>query len=200
MQASDHSGSIDAVVEILYDVAPAPLQREIEELVDRAYGSSDTAGDDPPPLHDPVLRARSFYLRVDGQIVSYAGVVTKSIRHAGQSFTIAGLSNVATDPELQRRGYGRRVVAAATRFIERSGIDLGLFTCAPELVPLYAAAGSWEPAPDVILVGNAAPDALNSGTLGVVVLMRLFSPQAQAAAASLRHGTIDLDLPSGQFL
>ncbi|MBP5141341.1 GNAT family N-acetyltransferase, partial [Pseudomonas chlororaphis] len=42
--------------------------------------------------------------------------------------------------------------------------------------------------------------ALRSDTLGKVVLLRLFSAKARAAASALAGGVIDLGLPDGQFL
>lgn len=186
---------------LLYDEASAPLRRAIASLVDVAYGSTDAEpDDDTKPLHAADLHARSFFICVDGRVVSYAGVITKTIQHTDQTFTIAGLSSVATDPAHQRQGLAMRTVAAATRHIEQSGVDIGVFTCAPALVPLYAAAGSWTIAPDVVLIGNSAPGALSSAALDVVVLMRLLSDKARGAAGSLLHGTIDLDLPMGEFL
>lgn len=186
---------------LLYDDASAPLRRAITSLVDAAYGSTDSTSDDAArPLHAPGLHARSFFICIDGRVVSYAGVISKTIQHGGQSFTIAGLSSVATDPAHQRQGLATRVIATATRHIEQSGVDIGVFTCAPALAPLYAAAGSWPIAPDVVLIGSRAPGALSSAALDVVVLMRLLSDTARGAADNLLHGTIDLDLPVGEFL
>ncbi len=192
--------SSGVVETIAYNLAPDVLRCEIANLQDRAYGPSPPApGGSLPPLHDRSLNAQSFFIRADGRIVSYAGVVTKRIAHGGQRFVVAGLSCVATDPSYRRQGLAARVTAAATSFISRSGVDFGVFTCAPELVPLYAGVGSWMVAPDVLLIGSTAAGALTSASLGVVVLMRLFSVTAHAAASTLLSGTIDLDLPPGQF-
>jgi GNAT superfamily N-acetyltransferase len=188
------------VQSIRYDVAPASLRRAIADLQARAYGPVEPTPEERlQPLHDPSLNARSFFIVTGDRVISYAGVVTKPIRHGKMSLTIAGLACVATDPDYRRRGYGRRTVAAATRFIEGSGVDLGIFTCAPGLARFYAAAGAWPIAPDVVLIGSRDAGALTSTSLGVLVLMRLFSPRA-VAAATLRRGTIDLGLPVGRFL
>ncbi len=183
-----------------YNTAPPSLRREIATLQDLAYGPSDPeANGRLSPLHNPALNARSCFIRSDGWLVSYAGIVTKAIVHAGQSFTISGLSCVATDPDYRHRGLARRVVAAATAYIEQSGVDFGVFTCAPEIVRLYTGAGSWSITPDAVLVGSRDPSAITSSALGVAVLMRLFSTKAQAVAGTLLSGTIDLDLPIGHF-
>jgi len=191
--------SFDSAESIAYNTAAVNLRREIATLQDLAYGPSDPPANDDSPLHDPSLDAQSFIIRLHGRLVSYAGVVTKTIQYDGQSFTISGLSCVATDPGFQRRGLASLVVAAATSYMAGNGVDVGVFTCAPELVQLYSAAGAWMVAPDVLLVGSRDTDALTSASLGVVVLMRLFSAKTQAAATALLHGTIDLDLPLGQF-
>ena len=188
------------VEQIAYRAAGVQLRREIAELQDRAYGPSDIEPDsDPVPLHDPSLEAESFLLRVDGRLVSYAGVVTTTIEACSERFRASGLSSVATDPEFGRRGYASLVVAAAMRHIAASGVDLGVFTCAPRLAPLYTAAGDWQVEPNVVLIGSRDPDALTSTRLGVVVLMRLFSTHALTHEHLLRGATIDLGLPVGQF-
>ncbi|MDJ1157924.1 hypothetical protein QNA08_06715 [Chelatococcus sp. SYSU_G07232] len=130
----------------------------------------------------------------------YAGVVRTTIRHAGQSFAIAGPSCVATDPAYRGRGFATRAVAAATRSIEHSDRDVGIFTCDPPLARFYARAGAWPVVPHVVLVGSRDEGALDSTPLGKAGLMRLFSAKARAAAEELSHTTIDLGLPVGQFL
>ena len=194
--------AIGEVETLAYAGAPAELRLEIARLQERAYGASDGSRDAPQsqPLHDPVLNTQAFFMRADGRVISYAGVVTKRIQHGAQTFSMSGLACVATDPDCQRQGLARRVVAAATRHMAHSGVDLGVFTCAPHLAALYGDAGGWPIAPAVVLIGSQAQGALTSSSLGVVVLMRLFSQRAQAASATLLHGTLDLDLPLGQFL
>src|SRR5918994_615122 len=100
-------------------------------------------------------------------MVSYAAVVSKSIQLEGTTLIASGLSCVATDPDFQRRGLATRVVAAATRGIELSDADFGMFTCAPHLAPLYARAGGWTVAPDAVLLGSRDAEALTSTSLGV---------------------------------
>lgn len=183
-----------------YNTASGALRREIALLQERAYGPGEPPGDGHvPPLHDPRLRAQSFYMRVDGRMVSYAAVVTTTLRCGHQTFVASGLSCVATDPAYQRQGLATLVVSAATEHLVRSGIDLGVFTCAPELAGFYAGAGGWSVAPEAVLIGSRANGALTSTALGVVVLLRLLSARAQAAEELLRRGTLDLGLPVGEF-
>ncbi|HYI14378.1 MAG TPA: GNAT family N-acetyltransferase [Thermomicrobiales bacterium] len=190
----------DAIVAMPYDDLDMSLRRRVSHLQDRAYGPSDGQTDtDNTNLHDPALNGRSFMLFDDGRLASYAGVLTTTIHVDGERFTASGLSCVATDPDHLRQGFASRVIAAATRYIESSGVDVGIFTSAPALAHLYGAAGDWQVAPDVVLIGSRDPNALTSTSLGVVVLMRLFSQHALANFNSLRRGTINLGLPVGQF-
>src|SRR5262245_25943816 len=186
---------------IPYNRAGDPLRRAIALLQHRVAPTTVPLPGDPlPPEHDLMLDALSFYLLAGSRVVSYAAVVHKQIEHGAETFWIAGLSCVATDPEYQGRGFGSRIVGAATRYIEQSTIDFGVFTCDPPLARFYARAGAWPVAVDVVLIGSHDDGALTSMALQKVVLMRLFSAKAQAAAAQLRQTVINLDLPVGQFL
>ncbi|KEO80907.1 GNAT family N-acetyltransferase [Tumebacillus flagellatus] len=192
----------DTVQSICYNYASDALRREIALLLHRIWPDDSlmTCGT-IPTTHDETLNARSFLSYVDGQLVSYAGVVHKTINHSGQTFNIAGLSCVATDPDYHGQGFGMRTVAAATRWIGEPGdTDIGLFTCEPSLAYFYKRAGDWPVVPDVKLIGSCDEGALSSDSLQVVVLMRLFSAKAHAYESMLRHTTIDLDLPVGKFL
>ncbi|MCA9985981.1 MAG: GNAT family N-acetyltransferase [Anaerolineales bacterium] len=182
---------------IPYHEAGNSLRRAFGTLQERV---APTGMEPDLELHDPALDARSFYVSAGEQVISYAAVVRKAISHGGQTFQLAGLSCVATDPAWQRQGLGSRVVSAATAYIETSGVDLGLFTCDPPLAAFYWQAGAWPVRADLVLVGSQHPAALSSRLLDKVVLLRLFSARAQAAAAAFSQTTINLDLPLGQFL
>ena len=73
-------------------------------------------------------------------------------------------------------------------------------SCDPPLASFYARAGAWAVVKDVVLIGSRDVGALRSDLLGKAVLMRLFSAKARAAASTLSHAMIDLDLPVGHFL
>lgn len=192
------SGEVESVV---YNDSPDDLRRRFALLRHRADPAKrPLPGETVPPQHDPALNAISFYSCVDGDVVSYAAVVRKTITHGEQAFDIAGISSVVTDPVFRGRGFGIRTVSAATRWIERSGADFGIFTCDPPLTRFYAQAGGWPVARDVVLVGGRSEAALRSDTLGKVVLMRFLTGKALDAASILSSATIDLDLPVGQFL
>lgn len=200
MAAPGHTGS-DEIHVIPYNCACDALRYEIALLQHRVAPTAvPPPGDSIPPEHDPSLDALSFYLVANNRVVSYAAVVHKQIQHGPETFWIAGLSCVATDPAYQGRGLGTRIVGAATRYIEQSTTDIGIFTCDPALAGFYARAGAWPVAPDVVVIGSRHEGALSSISLQKVVLMRLFSAKARAVTAQLRQTTINLDLPAGQFL
>lgn len=194
------SNKPDEIHAVAYNRAGQALRHAIALLQHRVAPDTVPPPSDPTePEHDPMLDAMSFYL-VDGrQVVSYAAVVHRQVAHDGTQLRLAGLSCVATDPEYQRRGLGARTVAAATRCIEDSNADIGIFTCDPPLARFYQRAGGWAVTPGIILLGSRHPDALSSAALGKAVLMHLISERARAMAADLHAATIDLDLPVGQF-
>lgn len=187
---------------LYYNKAPDTLKRELAEMLHLVWPDAcPMPGATIPEAHDKEFNARSFYSYIDGKLVSYAGVVHKTIEHDGQTYNIAGLSCVATAPKYQGQGLGLRTVAAATQWIEKQrDIDFGIFTCNPSLASFYNRAGAWPVAPDVMLIGNRNEGALSSKLLDVVVLMRLFSEKAKAYESTLGHTTINLDFHEGQFL
>src|SRR4051812_14334876 len=82
-----------------YADTPTNLRQSIARLQTRAYGLSDSSPEDADtPLHLPTLNAQSFFIRDHARVLSYAAVVSMSIRHADQTFSLAGLACVATDP------------------------------------------------------------------------------------------------------
>ncbi|MBP5089914.1 GNAT family N-acetyltransferase, partial [Pseudomonas chlororaphis] len=116
-------GAVDAIA---YNRASSALQRAFALLQQRVYPEPDESEPtEVAPLHDPVFDAFSFYICTHDRVVSYAAVVIKTIEHGGDSFEIGGLSCVMTDPDCQGQGLGLRTVAAATRCMERSHLDIG---------------------------------------------------------------------------
>lgn len=185
-----------------YNQTPDALRYEIAVILHRVWPDvCPMPGETIPEAHEEELNVRSFYSHIDGKLVSYAGVIRKTINHNGQTFHIAGLSCVVTDPDYHGQGLGLQTVATATQWIEeQSDIDFGIFTCKPSLAYFYNRAGAWPIVPNITLIGSKDEDALSSESLEVVVLMRPFSEKAKVHESMLRHTTINLDLPVGQFL
>jgi hypothetical protein len=100
--------SPDEIHAIPYNRTCATLRRDIALLQHRVASTAEPPPVDPiSPEHDPLLDALSFYLIADSRVVSYAAVVYKPITHGDETFWIAGLSCVATDPEYQGRASVR---------------------------------------------------------------------------------------------
>ncbi len=176
------------------------VRRDIALLMHRVWPSSPAPSQDEavPEEHDPALDALSCFIYRDNRLLSYAAVLNFTLSHAGQHFRTAALSCVATDPAYQNQGLSSLVVSAATRCIENSHADIGLFTCDPPLASFYAKAG-W-PVVSVAVIGSHDVGALSSTELGKVVLLRLLSEHAHQHAAAFANSPISLGLPLGQFV
>ncbi|MBK3496513.1 GNAT family N-acetyltransferase [Viridibacillus sp. YIM B01967] len=190
------------VQSIEYNQVPNALRRDIAEMLHRVWPEFfSLSGETIPEVHDKEFNVRSFYSYMDGKLVSYVGVVRRTINHKGQTFNIAGLSCVATDPNHHGQGLGLQTVAEATKWIEKqNNIDFGIFTCKPSLAYFYNRAGAWPIVSDVVLIGSEDEGALSSESLGVVVLMHLFSESSKLNSSMLRNTTINLNFPVGEFL
>ena len=81
-----------------------------------------------------------------GILISHTNVVWKYLEHAGITYKAYGLTGVFTYPAFRGQGYGGRIVAAGTAYIQASDADLALFHCDEHLRDFYARHG-WEALP-----------------------------------------------------
>ncbi|MEG1805851.1 MAG: GNAT family N-acetyltransferase [Clostridia bacterium] len=186
-----------------YNETTLQQRKEIADLLDLVWENFDTQTEQKELriTHRKELSAQSFCCYFDEVLVAYAAVIRKDILHCGEKFSLAGLSCVATHPDFRNLGVGSKLVAAATRYIiEQYNIDLGIFTCQPDLAEFYHSAGAWEACSNVRLFGSNAVGALSSETLKVVVLMRLLSDKAKEHKALFYDEPIVLDFPVGEFI
>jgi len=161
-----------------------PLRAERLRLHRQAWPESTDAD------HDPALRPVCLLLRSGERLVASLDLLAKPVTHAGVRYAAAGLSAVVTDRAERGAGHGSRLVAEARRRIAAEH-DLGIFSCDPELVGFYAAAG-WQPLPGTVLLGGTPADPLPSDRLGKVVLAGFFSDRARAHAADFVNARIAL--------
>jgi GNAT superfamily N-acetyltransferase len=168
---------------------PAGLRRQVVALQRQAWPSERPVTLEP--RHDPALRPVSMLLVAGGRVVSALDILSKDLGHAGVQFSASGLSTVVTERELQGRGYGRRLVVAARRRIERSGADLGIFTCDRPLQQFYESAG-WEVLPGSVLVGGTPELPFPSDRLDKVTMAGFFSPRAIRRAETFAGARIEL--------
>ena len=91
-------------------------------------------------------RAEWFVLgKLDGRVVSQAGILKRGILTGGQPVMVGGVGGVATHPDFQRQGYAGEVMKAAGIFMrEKLGAAFGLLVCSEKRVPYYAKFG-WQP-------------------------------------------------------
>jgi GNAT superfamily N-acetyltransferase len=184
-----------------YRQTSGQVRRDIALLMHRVWPdqSAPSQGEAMPEEHDPELDVLCCFIYRGNRLLSYAAILNFTLSHAGQAFSVAALSCVATDPAYQNQGLSSLVVSAATRCIENSHADIGLFTCDPPLASFYAKAG-WPAVSGVAVIGSHDTGALSSTELGKVVLLRMLSEHAYDHAAAFANTTLSLGLPLGQFV
>jgi len=174
---------------------PGALRLQMVALQDRAWPVDEPTG--PAPWHDPALSPVSMLLVRGDRVLAALDVLSKTLDHAGERWAASGLSAVVTDEAERGHGYGGRLVVAARERIAGSGVDLGLFTCDPELRGFYERAG-WELLPGTTVVGGTREDPFPSDALGKITFGGFFSARAISsraafvgAAIALHPGDID---------
>jgi aminoglycoside 2'-N-acetyltransferase I len=95
---------------------------EIRALMARAFGTGEDAFAQEDWEH--ALGGTHFVVEVDGQIVSHASVVPRTIEIDGRPLRTGYVEAVATLPGRQGEGHGSVVMAAATEHI-RKRYELG---------------------------------------------------------------------------
>jgi aminoglycoside 2'-N-acetyltransferase I len=104
-----------------HELSPGEL-RAIRALMDSAFGTGDEAFADHDWEH--AIGGTHFVLDLDGEIVSHASVVERTLEVGGRPLRTGYVEAVATAPSLQGRGHGTRVMEAATEHI-RTTFELG---------------------------------------------------------------------------
>ena len=127
----------------------------------------------------------------NGVVVSALDILSKTIRHSGESFAASGLSTVITATARRRSGLGGELVRAARAKIESDGADLGIFTCDTPLRGFYERCG-WTVIPGAVLVGGTPEEPFPSDRFDKVVLARFFSDHAKRHAGSFDGARIEL--------
>jgi GNAT superfamily N-acetyltransferase len=170
----------------------------LESLRAEWPGAFSGAKADRTELNDPALHAMIFSLLVDGRLASHLSVQRRTIEHRGETYHVCGLSGVLTVPAFRGKGYGERLVRAATAFMEEDGADIGLFTCDPPLQAFYERCG-WEPLAGAWLVGGTRSRPFPSNTLGKITFARFISTRAQARWNDFVGAAIWLELREGDL-
>lgn len=172
---------------------PAGLRAQVLELHRQAWPPGDTSPAVGGPVHDPALRPVSVLVVDDGRVLAALDILSKPITHAGHRYAAGGLSTVVTRREAQRRGHGRRLVAAAREMMITWGLDLGLFTCDRPLHGFYESAG-WHLLTGTVLIGGtpSAPFPSDQPGFDKITMGDFFSPAARREQASFHNARIEL--------
>lgn len=176
---------------VSFPEAAVPLELRAQVLAQQGEAWPGWEGTERWPTHDPVLRPVVMILLDGGRVRSSLAILSKEITHAGHRLAAAGLSTVVTGEADRGRGYGRRLVVAGREAIERSGADLGIFTCDRPLQRFYETAG-WQLLPGTVLVGGTREAPFPSDQFDKVTIACFFSPRAQELAGTFAGSRVEL--------
>lgn len=108
-------------------------------------------------------------------LISHSEVVWKYLEIGDQAYKIYGLAGVLTYPGFRGQGFGGRVVALATEYINKSDADLGVVFTQPHLEEFYARCGWLPMRKPIFLVGSKE----NPEITDHLVLMRFLSEKGK---------------------
>ena len=120
-------------------------------------------------------------------VISYAGVMSRRIEHAGETYQTYGLSSVFTFPAFRGREFGRRVVNTATAHIDAAGDgDIALLFTWSDRERFYQRCG-WETMPTTkILIGDQARPRVHD----FLPMMRFLSAKGKAGKSAFDNAPL----------
>ena len=156
---------------------PPQIVHEIRSLAYSQWpGSNENQGSGI--LIDPDLHPVYFVLRDGDHVLGSARTIWTWAAHLGRTLKVYGLGDVITAPQWRRKGYGRRLVAAATAHIRSDPeADIAVLLTEPRLEALYSRSG-W-----VHIAGMRIVTSEDDGAqaAGVVPMMLFLSAGARGA-------------------
>src|SRR3990167_7004724 len=172
------------------DILPA-IKKQIITYYHAYFPPQIWEGKDPEEwyekdMKDPVR----FVLLYDEAVISHAVVTTREIVHGDDLYQIAGLGGVLTREDCRGKGYGRKVVGKAMKYMrDQKRYDFGCLFCLPINVRFYERCG-WEVLHnDNILVGPNI-DESHPHDDSEVMMIYLISPKAKKNKQSLTNSTL----------
>lgn len=174
------------------DKGDTGLREEIKAL--QALAWPEFAGE-PWPEKEHLI---SFFQMKGAQPIAHVAVQGTEFELKGQRYQACGIAEVVTHPDHRGQGCALRLLRQANAYTRQAGADVCIFTCKPELVPLYEKAG-WAACPDLCLVGGTAEKPFPSSSLGLTVMMALLSPKALAHAGDFSDTQVVLPLGEGRL-
>jgi predicted N-acetyltransferase YhbS len=141
------------------------------------------------PLTPSEIHAQHVVMVEQHVLMSHARVSWIEMEHSGQRYKLYCLGDVLTYPGFRRKGYGAKVVAAATDLIRQDATaDAAILFTDPELGGFYGQSG-WEHIPGFsYILGNPAEPV----NYNAFAMMLFFSPQAKQHRADFATQTVYL--------
>lgn len=166
----------------------------IDRFVHLCWGEQEEGS-----VHRNDFPVQSFGLFIHGTMTAYAGVILIDTMIDKQRLLVGALSCFCVHPSYRHHGYGSLLFDHLTkRIVERSQIDLGLFTCAEQVCPFYLLQGSWQCANWNIYADN--DEGYQSKEMGLTVLVLSVSPRCHQTLRIEKSLDLHLHLPDGMFI
>lgn len=111
------------------------------EVADLAAMKEAVYPEPPSNQREWAPREWGVFVRSDGELVSYTGIVLRRGAVGDEPVTIGGIGGVATHPSHRGRGYAALGMGRALDFMLAQDADFALLVCRDELVPYYESLG-----------------------------------------------------------
>ena len=131
---------------------------------------------------DPVMKPHHLLYAAGRQLISHIEVVTTTASVNNVKYRVASPTAVLTYPAFRGEGWSSRLNARAAELIDASAAEIGLLTCAPNLIHFYRRAG-WTHAQGTPII--AGPDG-GTWTSDDVLLTRPTSPDSARFLREIR--------------
>jgi predicted GNAT family N-acyltransferase len=138
------------------------------------------------PESDPV----HFVMAEGESLLSYAALLKRDLVHMNQEYTIYGFGNMFTFPPYRNHGYGQKVLQAATEFIQKSAVDVGILFCDKSLEQYYSAKG-WRATHSPTYLGYPK----NQLPYEPLRMMLFISEKGKAAQTDFENSPLWIDYP-----
>ena len=116
--------------------------RVVKELTDEERERLFGWGENIYGIEDSIYTWRPkdlhIVLDVEGKAVSHVGLIDHTVNVAGKRVRVGGVGAVATAGEMHGRGYARKTLRYAEKFMcEELEVEFGLLFCLDRLKPFY---------------------------------------------------------------
>ena len=167
---------------------PDELERQIRAALSTLWPELEPI-DYAKPLIDPAFNPTYFVVCDEGSLVAYTRTICARVAVHGYSMKLYGLGDMLTVPKQRLKGYGSRILRAATAHITADAeADAGILVSEPQLELFYQQCG-WSHMPDVRIVTDEGEARF--------VMMLLLSPRARDACSAI--GNAAWPLPGDEW-